>query len=332
MADTPQTKGTDPINLPAARETPRTELAQGNASLLSNVLAIVGLIIFVVLIIWGLVHLASLSKSWFSSLFPRSVPSIEVTAPASVTSGDAFLIRWKYATNDKGAYAFLYQCKTGLRFETPAVSGAMNQIPCGAAFILPATSDTLSLTPVFSGNTSTNVPLSISFTPNATSSAQAQGSVSIVVNPGVAGSAPVAQAATAPKPRSTGPADLAVRIIAVTADQSGSGIATFDISNAGSGSSGVYYFTAQLPTSAYAEAAYYGAPSQGSYTYTSPAQVSLAPGDHIQSTLRFTGAHTGGIFSVTVDPSSTVNDSNRTNNYAYQSLIAVYQSQPYYTY
>jgi len=174
-------------------------------------------------------------------------------------------------------------------------------------------------------------PFTMLFLPLATSSLQAQGTATIVVNPKASAEQvkTVTPVAPAPVSRSSGPADLMVRIISVSSDASGMASAAFDISNVGSGYSGGYYFTAQLPTAAYGQT-YYGTPSQGTYTYTSPAQSSLGPGDHIVNTLRFSQAQSSGIFSVTVDPSNTVTDSNRTNNYAYQSLGTYYQAQPYY--
>ena len=91
--------------------------------------------------------------------------------------------------------------------------------------------------------------------------------------------------------------------------------ATFDIANSGGTSSGRYYFTAQLPT------------VQG-YTYNSPPQASLAPGAHIVSTLRFTQADSG-YFSVSVDPSNMVRESNESNNYASQP-VGGYSGVPNY--
>lgn len=331
------------------------------ATILSSIIAIVGLIVLIVVIIWGLVHLASLSKSFFSSLFPRPVASITLSAPASATSRTPFTVSWNYKPASSGAYAFLYQCATGFQFETPSENGVSNQIPCGASFMLPSTTASLSLTPVLSGKSVITVPISVVFIPTATSSPRVQGNASIVINPAQtpAASAPAATVtnSTPAKPRASGPAlagqaDLLVRIISVSADGYGNSTAVFDIENVGRGSSGTYYFSAELPTNAY------GLPGQGqtygsqmqSYTYNSPAQVSLAPGDHIVSTLRFTQAQTGGlpgqgVFSVTVDPSRSVNESNTTNNYAYQTLTGGYnynynqpqpynyqQPYPYYTY
>ena len=117
-----------------------------------------------------------------------------------------------------------------------------------------------------------------------------------------------------PMPRPATPPDLSVYIISVTPDASGIATVTFSIANNGGTSSGTYYFTANLPT-------------QSGYTYTSPAQSSLAPGSHIISTLRFSQA-ASGVFSVSI----TTPDSNQSNNYASQSLNAPYYNSYNYNY
>ena len=103
-----------------------------------------------------------------------------------------------------------------------------------------------------------------------------------------------------------------MRIISVTTDGTGGGVATFDIANVGGTSSGTYYFTAQLPT-------------MSGYTYSSPAQSSLAPSAHVVSTLRFSQA-VSGVFSVSI----TTADANSGNNYASQTMSGSYNyNQPY---
>ncbi|MBI5457449.1 hypothetical protein HY971_01860 [Candidatus Kaiserbacteria bacterium] len=108
-----------------------------------------------------------------------------------------------------------------------------------------------------------------------------------------------------------GPTDLSVQILSVEPDGAGGGVATFDIGNEGQSSTGAYSFTAQLPTA-------------DGYLYNSPVQSSLAPGDHIVNTLRFSSA-ISGVFSVVVDTSK--NESNTSNNYASRQV-----SMPYVNY
>jgi hypothetical protein len=114
--------------------------------------------------------------------------------------------------------------------------------------------------------------------------------------------------------------------MSVGVDSWGNGTVVFDIANIGGASSGVYYFTANLPTPM-------------GYFYSSPPQNSLNPGDHVVSTLRFTQA-TAGLVTIVADPSNMVRDYNRGNNSAsqwvsggqygnYNNNQYNYQPQPY---
>ena len=294
------------------------------ASLVSNTLAIVGFVIVIVIVLWGLFHIATLGVPWLSSLFGGDSQTISVDAPKDVTSGTPFAIKWKYSNAQQGSYAFLYQCKDVLHFQTAGADGAMNTVPCGAAFTVAATNNTLMLTPLLSGTASTSVPVSIVFIPSATSSKQVQGNATVTVNP-IAAMEPIVQPVVTPAtpavvvntaPIVTGPTDLSVQIISVVPDGLGGAIATFDIGNEGVSSTGVYTFTAQLPTTS-------------GYLYNSPTQTSLAPGDHIVNTLRFSQAQSG-IFSVVVDPSRAKNESRTDNNYASQQVSMPYIPQQTY--
>src|SRR3989344_4544394 len=83
MAQDAQTTVSRPFAVPPPPEDPKT-------SFLSNILAIAGFIIIIVVVIWGLVHLANLSRSWFSSFFGTPGASIEMTAPKTAVSGQRF--------------------------------------------------------------------------------------------------------------------------------------------------------------------------------------------------------------------------------------------------
>jgi hypothetical protein len=329
MAQDMQTSG-KPFTIPPPPEDTRT-------SLISNVLAVAGFVVVIIVVIWGLVNLASISRGWFGSFFGSSEETtIEVSAPESANSGETFAITWEYEPSTSGSYAFLYQCVNGLQFRTLSPAGVVNEIPCGAAYTV-SSDNTLSLIGFLSGTPSASVPLSVIFLPSATGT-QAQGSASVTIN--AAGTPPIPTPAPTPTPtpiptptpqptptptptptpmpRPATPPDLSVYIISVTPDASGIATVTFSIANNGGTSSGTYYFTAQLPTSQ-------------AYTYASPAQVSLAPGAHIVNTLRFTQTRQGGgTFSVSVDPSNSVRESNEINNYASQFINTnTYVPYPY---
>ncbi|MEK7156744.1 MAG: hypothetical protein AAB790_02965 [Patescibacteria group bacterium] len=287
------------------------------ASLVSNTLAIVGFIIVIVIVLWGLFNIATLGAPWLSSLFGGGSDSIKVTAPASVISGTSFAITWKYSTSEQGTYAFLYQCKDVVHFRSDA-TGAPVTIPCGAAYTVATSNNTLTVTPLLSGTASTSVPLSIVFIPGATTSKQVQGSATVMVVPAAAATPPVVTEPATSTPPATppvnpppqaGPADLSVQILSVVPDGAGGGIATFDIGNEGLSSTGVYSFTAHLPMT-------------DGRLYNSPAQTSLAPGDHVVNTLRFSQAMSG-IFSIVVH-AGTKNEARTDNNYAAREVIMPY--------
>ncbi len=121
-------------------------------------------------------------------------------------------------------------------------------------------------------------------------------------------------------PKATSPADLSVRILSINTDPYGNGVVEFDVANVGGSSSGVWYFEVNLPTE-------YG------YVYFSPAQQSLAPGDHIVSMLQFTQlSQYGGIVSIQIDPSNLIQESAEGNNYASQQVGFTYAPQYPYPY
>ncbi len=304
---------------------------------MANVLAIVGFIILIIIVIWGLLHIISLSSPWFSDMFKSSKKEIVVTAPVKVSANTPFNVSWKYSTNSRGTYAVLYQCAQGLKM---SVDG--NAIPCGAAYTLGNATGSVSMLPTLTATTSVQSGISVLFIPSAagTTGPEATGSVSVNVvtgsldTPIVVKPAPVVETPTptpqpkptptpSPTPRPVTPADLSVRVIAVGVIDSYTGAFSarapyspnevsavqFDIQNVGGSHSGSYTFQAQIPTSQ-------------PYTFSSQVQPSLAPGAHVVNTLRFSPAMSG-TFSVQVSGS----DSNKTNNYASSWVTGAYQQQ-----
>ncbi|HVU75551.1 MAG TPA: hypothetical protein VHD38_01795 [Candidatus Paceibacterota bacterium] len=297
-------------------------------SRIPQVLAIVGIVILAIIILWGLIHLLTLSSGWLSSLFGGDKNAITVSVPAQVTSGTPFVLSWKHATSDRGSYAFLYQCKDGLTLYTP-VAGQFSEVKCGGAYTLGAATSSATLLPVLTASTSVSDALTVVFISSATSTAaQPQGSATTIVVPQSTAQATTTKPTELPQktnPVVQGPADLSVTILSSTVDAYGNATLVFDIANVGQGQSGVYYFTAQLPT-------------QDGYSYTSPAQSPLAAGSHVVSTLNFTLAVPGSaVVSI-----SGGNDVNSANNFAtqfvnapatsYQSNGPIYSPgvQPYY--
>jgi len=262
-------------------------------STLSTVVAVGGLIVLVIIVLWGLINLLTLSRGWFSSLFER-VERIEVSAPMEFTSGASSLVTWKHELRKEGTYALLYACREGLTFSA-SVGGQFTSIECGSAFTLGlpgqgGATSSVALLPALEGEESAAVTLTVVFVPRSGDPKDgAQGSATAVVVP----ASSVAPAPVSPdnggvrgRPFIGGSPSLSVRVVSAQVDAYGNATVSFDIANEGSGASGVYYFTASLPT-------------QGGYAYTSPAQSPLPAGSHILSTLNFTLA-LPGTFTVTL--------------------------------
>lgn len=306
------------------------------STLLSNILAIAGFIIIIVVVIWGLVHLANLSRGWFSSFFGGTRASeITVTAPQTATSGQLFSISWTYSTTTTGTYAFLYPCANTLQFSMPNSAGVVTQVPCGAAFPIPENGNSLSLVPFLSGTSSLPMPVSILFLPNASGTpVQGGATIRVLAAEGAPSPAPTPNPVPTPTPTpspaptpvpsagtvQTTPADLSVRIISVVPQAGGITTVSFSVANLGGTASGTYFFNASIPTA-------------NGYTYVSPTQASLSPGSSIVNTLRFTQLRPGGgLFSVTVDPAGSVRESNRANNTASQTISGGYEPVSPYPY
>ncbi|MFZ2886317.1 MAG: hypothetical protein WA021_00680 [Minisyncoccia bacterium] len=320
---------------------------QQSPGLLANILAVAGFIILIVIIVWGAYHLLRLAGVGVSNIFSRFGDKNEITITVPTTpaqSGKPLSVSWQYATEEDGAYAFLYQCKAGFRFEVATPSGGASAIPCGNAFVV-GERQSLSVVPVLSGTSTLEIPLSVVFMPSATSSEERpQGTATLTV--AAAGSAPTT--VTQPRPATgstntntggtsstpasqpTGTPDLSVRILAVgVIDMYGNFVARapigpdeiaavkFDIANNGSAKSGSYYFSVSLPM-------------QPTYLYSSQAQAPLAPGAHIENTLRFRPAQSGGGTIRVVLNTEKLPDMNAANNSASQWMGA--SSYPYQYY
>lgn len=255
-------------------------------------------------------------------------------APSDAGSNSPVTVSWNYTTTEAGSYAFLYQCQDGVQFALiNAANNTASGIPCGAAFNVTPSNNSIQILPLLSGTTSAaSVPFSILFVP--TSGTQVEGNATIIIHPSSGepagqptGSAPAqtapAQTSTASgpttaatAPSTASPSDLSVRIVAETVDQYGNGTVTFEIMNIGGRTSGPYTFTAQMPTRIPAP-------------YASSLQAPLTPGSYIVNTLRFSQA-VAGTFAVAVHAP----DRNQTNDYASEwiSPISNYSGSTYYPY
>lgn len=328
-----------------------TNSSQAGQGAVSNILAVAGFIILIAIIIWGAYHFLELASSGLASLFGRNSDAIKVTlSDNSVKTGEAFDASWTYAPESAGVFTVLYQCQEGLQLRSVNAAGVVTAIPCGAAFPLGnETTKSARIIPSISGDKTIESTFTVIFNPvvdststSTTASPRPQGSAKVSIAPqgtetasngttkqpttGTGTTAPKQPTPTTPKPstpattpvatKPAGTPDLEIRILAVgvidpyTGSFVGRGpispeetvAVKFDVVNRGTGASGAWYFSAELPTSPVAP-------------YNSPKQASLAPGAHIESTLRFNQvAVGGGIFAVSADSSNAVKESNEKNN------------------
>lgn len=324
-----------------------TRAAARRSGTLANILAIVGFIILMIIVIWGLVHLARLSAPWLSDVFRSDKKgSITVNMPSRVEAGTPLSFSWKYTSTAKGTYAFLYQCVEGLQYAIPSGDRA-TPIPCGAAFTLGNSSSSATVIPMLTGTTSVRSNISILYIPSAAGSTGPAASGSAIVevvkggtpaNPpqgasqSGSSSAPVRpgykppQKPAAPKPvqkpapKPATPADLSVRIVAVGVIDPYTGAFVQRAPYSTNEISAVQFDIKNVGGTAsgiYTFAAQI--PTSQPYTYTSVEQYPLAPGAHVINTLRFSPA-VNGTFSVTV-----YGDSYTGNNYASQWVTGAYE-------
>lgn len=305
---------------------PRAQEPQQRQSMLGNILAILGFIILIVIVVWGLIHLVSLSSGWFSGGGEKN--EIRVTAPAGASSGTSFNINWSYTPTTRGMYAVMFPCRSGLRMATPvgvpAREGAqipIGEIPCGATYAVGATTTTMTLLPLLAASSSVPVQLTVLYIPSATTSKVAKGTATVTIAPSSAQperatSTPPVQVDGEPAPRPQGGLpNIVVRVVSLTTDPSGMTVVTFDIENTGGSPTGSYRFEAQLPTFS-------------TYTYYSSMQSSLGPGDHVLNTLTFSQT-VPGLFQVIADTGNAVRESNEADNVAQQTTNLPYGSYQY---
>ncbi len=311
---------------------------------MGNILSIIGVIIIGIIILWGLFHLVSLLVPSLSNFISRIVSGgnkIAVTLSAKeVNSGAPLDISWSHRAKEAGSYTFMYPCRDGFQFRTPSQTGALTNIPCGASYQTSSTVKTIRVVPILSGAREIDVPVSITFTPSATTTiAQPTGSASVKIkNTGVA-TTPTATTTpsrpttpTAPvAPKS--PADLRVQILSVGVLESNGSISNrypsnqndiaavrFRVSNAGGSASGNWYFTSTLPVTS-------------QQLYTSPAQASMGAGYSGEYILQFRPVQAGGgTFMVYVDAGNSVKESNESNNTASITIPMQYWTGTYQPY
>lgn len=323
-----------------------TDSNGGNGSgIFGTILSVIGMIIIGIIVLWGLFHLVSLVvpslSNAISRIFSRS-NAIEVTlSPERVNSGAPLDISWSDRQKEAGTYSLMYPCRDGFQFRIPNQTGALTNIPCGASYPAQESVKALRVVPILSGMRELEVPVSIIFTPSASSTGKTEGVANVsVTNTGATSAAtstpprtttPRPTTGAAPKP--TTPADLRVQILSVGVLESNGTVSNrypsnqndiaavrFRVSNAGGVASGSWYFTSTLPVTQ-------------QQLYTSPAQTSMGAGYSGEYILQFRPVQAGGgTFTVYVDAGNSVKESNEQNNSASITIPMQYWTGTYQPY
>jgi hypothetical protein len=322
---------------------------ENGKSKLTGVLAIVGFIVIIAIGIWGAVNAVRLAPNMFSTLaspFDRVSNEIDVNVPSSsVNSNEPFEISWKHNGQDRGLYAFSYRCRPGFQFQIPQPDGTYLPLVCETPYNIPSSDDSLRLIPISSLNRFLDVPFVLAYL-DSEGEIVAEGSNMItVVNPVASGSPDTVSvgngnSVTSPAPPTTvtpstptpGPSvattpanlpDFSVRILDIgsintntrtfvpqsTLSSTDIGAVRFEVTNSGSKSSGVWTFSASLPTNP-------------AFEYTSERQRSLNQGDRIEYTIQFDRLVKGtNTFTVHVDTANEINEVSERNNIATHAIV-----------
>lgn len=269
--------------------------------------AVVGLIAVLLLGAWGIILLAfnlpavvgSLGTS-VGGLFSNSATStsqtstnangenIAVTAPASAVAGQPLAVSWNH-TGASGQYAYTisYSCQNGVSMKAPLPTGSYQTTSCNTPFNYVNASQHMTLIPSGSGTITFTVSAkrlsdNTTTTSGAATTIISGSTASNTSTPSSAGTGSTGTPSYTYVPATQtqalyGSPDLSVRIISTAPTYNGRTNVVFEIQNVGTNvAHSGWSFNAILPTSP-------------TYTYTSPAQQALYPGDKIVYTLGFDG-------------------------------------------
>ncbi len=327
-----------------------------------RVVAVLGLIVVLLLGAWGIIQLAF----WLPSLFGDVTGSIggifknepaketlTISLPAQVTSGSAFTVNWSSRNaNSARTFGFAYQCREGVTMAVTLPGKDAAAVPCDTPFALVGATTSVRVTPTLVGTTATPVGVSVAAT-NADGTIMATSTGGTTVTPAKKPATPAATikpattpAATAkpatsyyPSGRTTNLYGLADLQVAINSAYTTGGRAAvqFTVQNIGTNVAPAnWFFTANLPIA-------------GGYTYQSPTQQALYPGDRIVFTMGYDSVgnyansycpesywgpgtsyvspcvvggnyggyyYSGGSVTIHVDPYNLVQELNESNNTA----------------
>lgn len=252
-------------------------------------IAILGLLAILLLGAWGIIQLAFFISSVFSgaggsvSTQQPAHETLTISVPSSAKADSPVTVSWNHQGGTGNySYALSYSCATGLSMKAPVPTGAAQTVPCDTPFNYTKATNSLTITPVYSGSTDAKTTITVTSTNLSTGAVTAQASGALTV---AATKAPAKPAATTKPsaPKSTyvasthrsnlyGYPDLAVRVTSARS-QNGNAAVQFVVQNIGTNvTPSNWSFIATLPSG---------------YQYPSGPQQALYPGDKIVYTLNY---------------------------------------------
>ncbi|MDO8517876.1 MAG: hypothetical protein Q7S26_01110 [bacterium] len=278
-------------------------------------ISVLGLIAILFIGVWGIIQITLAVPGFFAG-FGKNTPSdttaptagsstvaqeqLILSLPTSITSGQPFTLSWKHQ-GGSGNYGYLisYSCATGLSLYAPTLSGTSTKVPCDTAFNFTSATETVQLTPTFTGAEQAAVTVSVSANKLSDSSIATKSTATTIVLPAssastatktVATKTPATKTTTLPTGRQVVPSTtytatnkipalsgLPNLVVYMTSAIPLDGRLTvqFTIANTGTNVAPAgWMFVALFP------------PNQAN-TYISGSQQALSPGDKIVYTLGF---------------------------------------------
>lgn len=316
-----------------------------------NVLRVLGVVLILAAVVWvgmqsfrvgspvrGIVANA---LSGLQSFFDPAERIVLFMTDSQAVIGEPFVVTWEHRGKDsEGSYAFAYECRDGIHLSLATDSRDDATVFCNVPTPILDTDTTLTMTARGTVAGAVEVPVRVEYVENGTTIVTQLGILNVSVQekrfdtatstddgttPTTGGTTPGQTTTTVTNigtfPALTGKADFTVNFLAVGTVKSdgtdfeeedelprspGSGrraAIQFEVKNEGTNVSDEYRFDVQLPTSP-------------SYTYKSPTQDALFPGDRIVFTVGFTKVRNANEddFRIRVDIDDDTDESRENNN------------------
>lgn len=303
--------------------------------------------ILIILISFSLIPRAlnGLSNSFSTALYSIFIPAEKATVVADkkiVESGEDFLIKFNEGDMKNGVFTISYSCEFDIELLAIESTG-LNKINCDTPYYI--LNNTISIPlKVITNSDLVRLVIDSSFENNDTQKIEKVGVIRIIVKNNPENTTVNLTSSTTPintneietqNPKSTntpkvtinnyqGIPDLSIRILQIGLLQSGTNLISdrnqfsgnetvgirFEVRNDGDANTGLWYFTAVLP-------------SISTPIYNSAPQISLKPGEKIVYTLGFSNLKNeqNGLITINIDPQNFVKENIEYNNFSTSQII-----------